>query len=226
LNSDFLWKSHVEAITSKATQRIYFLKQLRRAGIPQPQLLHFYTGVIRPVLEYAAPVWKNLLSSTQIDQIEAIKRRALVIIYSYTNDMPYINTLYRASISSLVDHRNQLSRKFFQISLTTLYLSSYHFTYSSGSYNYNSIKICKQISKPPQLYQKIPDIYLLRSCSLPNFITLLSPVTIQFVVDVYHLCPVLFLVVSVTFLLWPPYVIGQAIIFSSCGFFFFYNRPM
>ena len=80
LNSDFSWKSHVEAITSKAMQRIYFLKPLRRAGVPQSNLLHFYTGVIRPVLEYAAPVWNHLLSKTQIGQIEAIQRRALRII--------------------------------------------------------------------------------------------------------------------------------------------------
>ena len=71
------------------------------------------TGVIRPVLEYAAPVWNHLLSKTQIDQIEAIQRRALRIIYSYTNDMPYTNALYCASIPSLVDRREQLSRKFF-----------------------------------------------------------------------------------------------------------------
>ena len=113
MNSDFSWKSHVEAITSKATQRIYFLKQLRRAGVPQSNLLHFYTGVIRPVLEYAAPVWNHLLSKSQIDQIEAIQRRALRIIYTYTNDMPYTNALYCASIPSLVDRREQLSREFF-----------------------------------------------------------------------------------------------------------------
>ena len=35
LDADFLWKSHIEAITSKATQRLYFLKQLRRAGVPK-----------------------------------------------------------------------------------------------------------------------------------------------------------------------------------------------
>ena len=109
----FSWKSHVEAITSKATQRIYFLKQLRRVGVPQSNLLHFYTGVIRPVLECAAPIWNHLLSKSQIDQIEAIQRRALRIIYSYTNDMPYTNALYCASIPSLVDRRAQLCRKFF-----------------------------------------------------------------------------------------------------------------
>jgi len=60
LDADFSWKSHVEAITSKATQRLYFLKQLRRAGVPQAQLLYFYTGVIRPVLEIRGPGLESL----------------------------------------------------------------------------------------------------------------------------------------------------------------------
>ena len=64
------------------------------------------------MLEYAALVWNHLLSKSQIDQIEAIQKRALRIIYSYTNDMPYTNALYCASIPSLVDRREQLSRKF------------------------------------------------------------------------------------------------------------------
>jgi len=112
LNAEFSLKSHVETITSNVPQRLYFLKQLRRAGVPQAQLLYFYTGVIRPVLEYAAPVWNHLLTKTQIDQIEAIQRRALRIIDSYTNDMPYISALYCAAIPSLADRREQLSRKF------------------------------------------------------------------------------------------------------------------
>jgi len=77
----------------------------------QAQLLYFYTGVIRPVLEYAAPIWNHLL--TKIDQIEEIQRRALRIIYGYTNDMPYINALYFAAITSLADRQKQLSCKFF-----------------------------------------------------------------------------------------------------------------
>ena len=42
LDADFSWHSHVEALTSKATKRLYFLKQLKRAGVPHAQLLHFY----------------------------------------------------------------------------------------------------------------------------------------------------------------------------------------
>ena len=60
----------VEAITSKATQRLYFLKQLKRAGVPHTQLLDFYITVIRPVLDYAVPVWHHLITKTQADNIE------------------------------------------------------------------------------------------------------------------------------------------------------------
>ena len=75
LDADFSWHSHVEALTSKATKRLYFLKQLKRAGVPHAQLLHFYLAAIRPVLEYAAPVWHHSLNKSQKNQIEAIQKR-------------------------------------------------------------------------------------------------------------------------------------------------------
>ena len=56
INSDLTWSTHIEAIVSKATQRLYFLKHPRRAGVPNVQLLHFYLTVIRPLLEYVCPV--------------------------------------------------------------------------------------------------------------------------------------------------------------------------
>jgi len=52
-------------------------------------------------------------------------------------------------------------------------------------------KICKQISSPPQPYQKIPDIYLLRSRSLPNSISVLSLIAIQYVVVLFSSFPVI-----------------------------------
>jgi len=55
------------------------------------------------------------------------------------------------------------------------------------SWDLYDLQICKQISTPPQPYQKIPHIYFLRSCPLPNLISILSPITIQFVFDVFVL---------------------------------------
>jgi len=36
IDSNRSWHTHVEAIVSRATQRLYFLKQLKRAGVPTP----------------------------------------------------------------------------------------------------------------------------------------------------------------------------------------------
>ena len=63
------------------------------------------------VLEYAVPVWHHLITKTQADNIEAIQKRAIRIIFSLTNDVPY--TIYVANIPTLADRREQLSRKFF-----------------------------------------------------------------------------------------------------------------
>ena len=96
LNSDFSWKSHVEAITSIATQRIYFLKQLRRAGVPQSNLLQFgITCSPNHKLTKLKPSKEELLGSSTATLMICL------ILMHYT--VPALN----------VDRREQLSRKFF-----------------------------------------------------------------------------------------------------------------
>ena len=51
IDSSLSWSTHVKCITKKATSRLYFLKQLKRAGVSEKHLLHFYTTVIRSILE-------------------------------------------------------------------------------------------------------------------------------------------------------------------------------
>jgi len=123
VDSNLSWHAQVEAIVSKATQRLYFLKQLKRAGISRAQLLHFYISVIRPVLEYAVPVWHHLLTKSQTDNIESVQKRALRVIYPFSNDMSYSNYLDLADIASLSTRRNELSRNFF-LFLSSPYLFS------------------------------------------------------------------------------------------------------
>jgi len=91
IDSNLSWHTHVEAIVSKASQRLYFLKQLQHAGVPHTHLLHFYISVIRPVLEYAVPVWHHL-TKAHTDSVESVQKRGLRIIYSFSNDIPYSNS--------------------------------------------------------------------------------------------------------------------------------------
>jgi len=55
-------------------------------GVPQDRLLQFYSGVIRPVLEYAAPVWNHLLTRK---------------VYKLTNSKRYKGELSRSFTAKL-----------------------------------------------------------------------------------------------------------------------------
>jgi len=59
VSSDLKWTQHVDAIVSKAASRLHFLKQLKQGGTLTRDLVHFYTAIVRPVLEYACPVWQQ-----------------------------------------------------------------------------------------------------------------------------------------------------------------------
>jgi len=51
LSSDLSWEAPINAICAKVAPRLYYLKQLRRAGLPSADLLYFYLTLIKiPVL--------------------------------------------------------------------------------------------------------------------------------------------------------------------------------
>ena len=108
------WSTHVNAITSKATKRLYFLKQLTRAGVPCRELLHFYTAVIRPVLEYTAPVWHYAITQAQTQQLESVQKRAIHIIRYSTRGLSYHNALFAVNLPSLQARQEELSNSFFR----------------------------------------------------------------------------------------------------------------
>ena len=57
--NDLTWNDHVTEITKKASKRLYFLTQLKRAGVPKQDLALFYLPCVRSVIDYAAPVFFN-----------------------------------------------------------------------------------------------------------------------------------------------------------------------
>ena len=60
ISSDITWNKHFENIVAKAGKRVYMLYQLKRPEIGQHDLVTIYVSVIKPVLEYACPVWHTL----------------------------------------------------------------------------------------------------------------------------------------------------------------------
>ena len=83
LRSDLKWSSHVEKICSKASKRLYALRTLKRSGVPAKDLRTIYCSFIRPVMEYACPVWHSSLTMELQKEIEHVQRRAQRIIIPY-----------------------------------------------------------------------------------------------------------------------------------------------
>lgn len=64
------WIIHCEYIIKRSSKRLYILRQLRKAG--SNDLIEMYCCLIRPVLEYAVPVWASPPSYLRAE-IEALK---------------------------------------------------------------------------------------------------------------------------------------------------------
>ena len=73
------WNLHVESIVKKANKRVYNLRECRRANLPLEVGITCYESKIRPILEYAAPIWSGL-PQYLTDEIESIQIRCIKIL--------------------------------------------------------------------------------------------------------------------------------------------------
>ena len=80
----------------------------------QGDLLYFYTSVVRPILEYACPVWHTGLTAAQSDALESLQRRAMRIIYSDDNSGDYKTRIIIAGVDTLKDRREVLTERLFK----------------------------------------------------------------------------------------------------------------
>ena len=111
LYSDLTWNAHVDTIVSKAMKRVFTIYQLKRAGISQCDLLREYVSVIRPVLEYACPVWHTSLPMYLSDNIETIQMRCLRTIF---HGHSYDEARSISNLPTLFERRTKLCQSYFR----------------------------------------------------------------------------------------------------------------
>jgi len=104
--------SHIAYVIPRANSRLHLLMQLKRAAVPQDNMvgLYFYIGIIRPVLEYAVAVWHTGLTADLSDQLELIQKCAFRIIFGgfrFTNKS-YESFCHKLHISPLSARREHL----------------------------------------------------------------------------------------------------------------------
>ena len=110
ISSDLTWNTHVDCMVAKASKRLYMLYQVKRAGVSQNDLLKIYFSVVRPILEYACPVWSTNLPNYLSDKIEMIQKRAMRTIYP---GLHYDDILDEVGITPLRNRRINICQKYF-----------------------------------------------------------------------------------------------------------------
>ena len=81
ISCNLAWNNHISEVVKKVNKRLYFLRQLKRAQVYWEELLLFYLTCIRPVTEYACPVYHHSLPQYLSVDLERCQRRALRVIY-------------------------------------------------------------------------------------------------------------------------------------------------
>ena len=106
--NDPTWNVHVTEITKKANKRLYFLTQLKRAGVPKQDLAMFYVSCVRSVIDYAAPVFFNGLPKYLKNQLVRLEKRAMSIITSGK-----CNSAIEVGVTPILDYHYGLCSKLF-----------------------------------------------------------------------------------------------------------------
>ena len=96
------WNAHVEEITRKANKRLYHLRECRKSQLPAEVGIITYQSKIRPILEYASPVWAGLPNYLR-DEIERVQSRSLRILGLEKDFLPPLNERREEATSREVD---------------------------------------------------------------------------------------------------------------------------
>ena len=118
INADLKWGTQVAEIRKKANGRLFMLKTLRRFNLPRADLVTIFTGFLRPLVEFAAPVWHSGITAAQNTAVENIQKRACKIIMGkdYTT---YEEVLAILNLETLEERRKQLCLSFFKSLLSS-----------------------------------------------------------------------------------------------------------
>jgi hypothetical protein len=107
---DCKWKMHVDNIISKASKRLSLITQLKRARVPANEIIQIHCSCIRPLLEYASPVFHNSLPQYLNLDIERVQKRCIKRIFP---GVSYEEGLKLAKLESLCDRRSEACKKLF-----------------------------------------------------------------------------------------------------------------
>ena len=110
ISDNLTWNAHVNEIIKKASKKLYYLVQLKRARVPPSDLVLFYTSCVRSGVDYAVPVFYNALPQYLKNELVRIEKRALSIILPRTD---YSSACSLLGIMPMTEHHGLLCTRLF-----------------------------------------------------------------------------------------------------------------
>ena len=111
ISRDLKWNANTTSLVTKCNRKFFMFAKLKSFRATRDDLLRVWFSYLRPICEYAAPLWHSSITVAESTKIERIQKRALRIILGgdYTN---YIDVLKSLKIPSMHQRREKLCLKF------------------------------------------------------------------------------------------------------------------
>ena len=93
LTSDLKWTENTTNICSKVNQKLYLINKLKHYGLQKEELITAWTSILRPIAEYAVPLWHSGLTEFDSYKIEMLQKRVLATI---------LGTIYTLTIKNII----------------------------------------------------------------------------------------------------------------------------
>ena len=124
ITNDLRWRENTVEIEKKVNKKFYQLSKLRQFGMKQDELLKTWKTLLRPITEYAAPLWHSSLLECDKRILENLQKKALGLILgtSYIDyrryyrvkgkPVSYEEALISCDLVPLDDRREILTKNF------------------------------------------------------------------------------------------------------------------
>ena len=111
IRKDLKWYSNSNSLVTKCNRKFFMFAKLKSFRASREDMLRVWVSYLRPICEYAAPLWHSSISVAESTKIEKIQKRALRIILGseYTR---YSDALETLKIPSMYQRRKTLCLKF------------------------------------------------------------------------------------------------------------------
>jgi len=106
ISYDLTWDAHIQYMLSRVRPRIYYLciaKRPKKAVLSVDVLTQIYLTFIRPILEYASPVWGGLPNHLS-DSLESVQKRCMRIIGLSVDSIPTLASRRERATLRTLEH--------------------------------------------------------------------------------------------------------------------------